>query len=43
LKRVLCRDLVEEVLALRSLNSPMQPSFIPPSELPLTAVAAAGD
>jgi hypothetical protein len=48
LKRVLCRDLVEEILALRQVHTPapqphQQPSFIPPQEFPLAAGAAAGD
>jgi hypothetical protein len=48
LKRVLCRDLVEEILALRQVHTPapqphQQPSFIPPHEFPLAAGAAAGD
>jgi hypothetical protein len=48
LKRVLCRDLVEEILALRQVHTPapqphQQPGFIPPHEFPLAAGAAAGD
>ena len=43
LKRVLCRELVEEVLALGRLHAPKLPEFVPTADLPLVSAAAAGD
>jgi hypothetical protein len=40
LKRVLCRDLVEEVLALGRRDSPKAPEYIPSMDLPLVAASA---
>jgi len=42
LKRVLCRDLVQEILGLRSAAHPKAPEYTIAPEMPLVAGAAAG-
>jgi len=41
LKRVLCRDLVEKVLGLRNLDTPIAPSYADMPPMPMVAAAAA--
>jgi Beta-galactosidase len=43
LKRVLCRELVEEVLGLRNIYTPQAPAFLPMPDMPLVVSAATGD
>ena len=43
LKRVLCKELAESVLGLRTLDTPDMPSLLPVMQAPRAAAAAMGD